>query len=266
MSGFYKMDPAAWDFGTADLSLEEEAAYLRIVNAIHKHDSPVPDNERVLAGLFRSSTRKARSLIEALVAAGKLTIEDGQIWNGRARVDLQKRGFTSAARADAGAKGGRARAANAGASPEKSHNSQPVRDQFTTNSTIEPTTNPPRTGDELELNLLNNNGTHQASASSRIEKNRIEDSVASATDGEAVDFAKTLFDRAVAFLGRHGTPESQARSFLGKLRKTHPDAEIFDAFTACGKAGAVDPIPWLTARLTPPAKIRAMLPDMENPQ
>ena len=33
---FYKMDPGAWDFGTAELSLEEEAAYLRIVNAIHK--------------------------------------------------------------------------------------------------------------------------------------------------------------------------------------------------------------------------------------
>ena len=33
MSSFYKMEPAAWDFGTADLTLEQEAAYLRIVNA-----------------------------------------------------------------------------------------------------------------------------------------------------------------------------------------------------------------------------------------
>ena len=80
MADFYKMDPAAWDFGTSGLSLEEEAAYLRIVNAIHKHRAPVPNHDHVLAGLFRSSTRKARSLILALVEAGKIMIEDGKIF------------------------------------------------------------------------------------------------------------------------------------------------------------------------------------------
>ena len=110
---FYKMDPGAWDFGTAELSLEEEAAYLRIVNAIHKHEGPVPDNDRVLAGMFRTSTRKARALVKALVAAGKIEIEDGKIWNDRARSDLVQRGFTSISRAESGAKGGRTRAENA---------------------------------------------------------------------------------------------------------------------------------------------------------
>lgn len=226
------MDPAAWDFGTANLSLEQEAAYLRIVNAIHKHDGPVPDNDRVLAGMFRCSTRKARALISGLIEAEKLTVEDGKIWNDRARSDLVHRGFVSISRAESGAKGGRTRANNAAKS-------------------------------------LNGHDIGQAIASSRIEENRIEDSEAkaSAVNGaEEDDFAKQLFDRAVAFLGRHGAAEKQARSFVGKLRKDHPDADIFDAFTACGKAGAIDPIPWLTARLTPPAKIRAMLPDMENPQ
>ncbi len=113
MSSFYKMDPAKWDFGTADLSLEEEAAYLRIVNAIHKHDGPVPNNDRVLAGLFRVSTRKARTLVDALVAAKKVTIEDGHIWNERARSDLVQRGFVTISRSEAGAKGGRTRAMNA---------------------------------------------------------------------------------------------------------------------------------------------------------
>jgi len=80
VSDFYRMDPGAWDFGTASLSLEEEAAYLRIVNAIHKHKGPVPDQDRVLAGLFRVSTRKARALVKALQDAGKVTIEDGLIF------------------------------------------------------------------------------------------------------------------------------------------------------------------------------------------
>lgn len=79
MTDFYKMDPADWDNGTARLSLEEEAAYLRIVNSIHKHKGPVPDVDRVLAGMFRTSTRKARALIRALVDAGKIMVEGGEI-------------------------------------------------------------------------------------------------------------------------------------------------------------------------------------------
>jgi uncharacterized protein YdaU (DUF1376 family) len=107
MTDFYKMDPADWDNGTARLSLEEEAAYLRIVNSIHKHKGPVPDVDRVLAGMFRTSTRKARALVSALQEAGKIAIEDGAIWNDRARSDLVHRGFVSISRAESGAKGGR---------------------------------------------------------------------------------------------------------------------------------------------------------------
>jgi len=107
VTDFYKMDPADWDNGTARLSLEEEAAYLRIVNSIHKHKAPVPDVDRVLAGMFRTSTRKARSLVCALIQAGKIFIEDRAIWNDRARSDLVHRGFTSVSRAESGAKGGR---------------------------------------------------------------------------------------------------------------------------------------------------------------
>ena len=137
MSSFYKMDPAAWDFGTANLTLEQEAAYLRIVNAIHKHDAPVPNIDRVLAGLFRCSTRKARSLVAALLDAKKITVENGQIWNFRARSELVQRGFASVSASERGANGGRTRAENA-AKP------------------------------------LERNKSPQANASSRIEENRIE--------------------------------------------------------------------------------------------
>ncbi len=216
MSSFYKMDPAAWDFGTADLSLEQEAAYLRIINAIHKHDAGVPDNDRVLAGLFRTSTRKARALIDALIEAGKVVIEDGKIWNDRARSELVQRGFVTISRAESGAKGGRKRADNAAKS-------------------------------------LKNNDPPQAIASSRIEENREEYSVATATEGDAVDPAKAVWDAGVKILGESGVSDRQARSFVGKLRKDHPgqDSQILSAIMDCGRAGAVDPIPWITARLRP---------------
>jgi hypothetical protein len=142
------MDPAKWDYRTAELSLEEEAALLRIVNAIHKHDAAVPNIDRVLAGMFRCSTRKARALVAALVKAGKVIIEDGVIWSERARSDLVQRRFASVSRAESGAKGGRTRAENA-------------------------------------ANPLTDNEAGQAIASPRIEENRIDTDRANALSVES---------------------------------------------------------------------------------
>lgn len=71
-----------------------------------------------------------------------------------------------------------------------------------------------------------------------------------ASEPEGEDLTKQLFDRAVAFLGRHGVKDQQARSFVGKLRKDgHTDGAIFDAFARCARAGPVQPIPWITKAL-----------------
>jgi uncharacterized protein YdaU (DUF1376 family) len=65
----------------------------------------------------------------------------------------------------------------------------------------------------------------------------------------SVDFAKQLWDRGVSFLSRHGTPDKQARTLIGKWRKAYTDTDIFDAFAACSKEGIIDPVPWITAKL-----------------
>lgn len=219
MSGFYKMDPAAWDFGTSELSLEEEAAYLRIINAIHKHDAPVPNIDRVLAGLFRCSTRKARGLVEALRRAGKITIEDGKIWNDRARSDVVRRQFAHISSAERGAKGGRTRAENA-------------------------------------AKALESNEPDQATASTRIEENRIEDTEANASGAEAPpepNFREALFGRGVRFLTARGVSERSARSVIGRWLKDHDAGEVFRAFVAADQERPVEPVAWITARLgTPP--------------
>lgn len=150
MSGFYKMDPAAWDFGTSELTLEQEAAYLRIVNSICKHDAPVPNNDRVLAGMFRCSTRKARSLLNALIEAGKLFVEDGKIWNERARSELVQRQLASISASENGAKGG-------------------------------------RTSAERRAKTLKPNKPPEANPSSRIEYNRIDSTCAENSDEEERD-------------------------------------------------------------------------------
>lgn len=223
MPDFYKMDPALWDVRTSNLTLEQEAAYLRIVNAIHKHKSPVPDNDRVLAGMFRVSTRKARALVNALIDAGKITASGGYLSNDRAVSDLVHRGFVAVSMAENGAKGGRTRA-------------------------------------EMAAKSLENNNQGQATASYREEKRREEYTEAKASDGAAVDlppaeddFASEVWTRGLAYLVRKGIAQDKARSFIGKLRKDHSDAEIFRAFSECSKAGVVDPIPWITKALQPRA-------------
>lgn len=227
MADFYKMDPALWDVRTSNLTLDQEAAYLRIVNAIHKHKSPVPDNDRVLAGMFRVSTRKARALVNALIEAGKITIDGDYITNERAVSDLVHRGFVSVSMAENGAKGGRRRA-------------------------------------ELAAKSLENIDQGEATASYREEERREEYTVAKATDGQAVDlplpddeYSHEVWARGVAFLCRRGVKETQARSFIGKLRKDHTDPDIYTAFSECSKSGAIDPIPWITRRLTPEPAFKA---------
>ena len=84
MSEWYKLYPLDWDRGTDNLTLEQEAAFLRVCNSIYASDQPIAENYRVLAGFWRCNERKARRLLSELIAAGKLTVDDGLIYNERA--------------------------------------------------------------------------------------------------------------------------------------------------------------------------------------
>lgn len=79
-----------------------------------------------------------------------------------------------------------------------------------------------------------------------------EDSEANASDGEAVDFAKAIFENGVRYLVKHGHREAHARSLIGKWRKDHEDRQIYDAFAVASKEGVIDPAAWITARLGSP--------------
>jgi uncharacterized protein YdaU (DUF1376 family) len=207
VSSFYKMDPAAWDFGTADLGLEEEAAYLRIVNAIHKHDGPVPNIDRVLAGMFRCSTRKARALVQALIDAGKITVEDGKLWNFRARSELVQRQFASISSAERGAKGGRTRAENA-------------------------------------AKVLKSNDPPQAVAATRIEENRIEEKEKTPPTPQggcvAVSHSSPEFDKIWPHYPRHVGKAAAAKAWA-KARKRAGYDEIAAPLRACIRAWSNTP-------------------------
>ncbi|TPW26014.1 DUF1376 domain-containing protein [Pararhizobium mangrovi] len=106
MSDWYKMNPVDWNEGTNTLSLEQEAAYLRICNAIYIAGGAIANNPFVVAGLLRCNDRKAKRLVSELVEAEKITIEDGSISNRRALDEVSARSRLSAERESAGRRGG----------------------------------------------------------------------------------------------------------------------------------------------------------------
>lgn len=106
MPDFYKFEIAAWNDGTDNLSLEQEAAYLRVVNTIRLTGKPINDNKFILAGLWRCGHVKAKRIRQELIDAGKLVIRDGQIVNKRAIKDAADLNDLRGKRSDAGTAGG----------------------------------------------------------------------------------------------------------------------------------------------------------------
>lgn len=102
MAEYFKHEIAKWNVATDDLTLEQEAAYHRVVSQIRLYERPFRHNLRVLSGLWRCNERKAKRLLDELIEAGKLSIEGGLIVDEKAvhdastlrqsRVDKQSAG------------------------------------------------------------------------------------------------------------------------------------------------------------------------------
>ena len=85
---WYKRYGADFVFGTMGLTLEERGAYSIIIDLIHDRGKPIPDDARFMAGILGVSTRKWRSLRNALIDAGKIYEAEGFLSNERCDRDL----------------------------------------------------------------------------------------------------------------------------------------------------------------------------------
>ena len=79
MAEYYKHEIAKWNVATDGLTLEQEAAYHRVVSMIRLYERPLANNPRVLAGMWRCNERKAVRLLSELVAAHLVEVNDGLI-------------------------------------------------------------------------------------------------------------------------------------------------------------------------------------------
>lgn len=65
------------------------------------------------------------------------------------------------------------------------------------------------------------------------------------------DPKEIIFGYGLALLVNAGTPEKQARSFLGGLEKHHGTDTLIDKLRECAKARPLQPLEWLAAALPP---------------
>lgn len=69
---------------------------------------------------------------------------------------------------------------------------------------------------------------------------------------KVTDPDEIIFGYGVPLLTAAGTPEKQARSFLGKLRKAYTDDQVIDKLRDCLREKPLQPLEWLAAALPPP--------------
>lgn len=103
------------------------------------------------------------------------------------------------------------------------------------------------------------------------EEKRIEDSfknssVTNVTGGEPpkiTDPEEIIFGYGLTMLVAAGTPDKNARSFLGGLRKGYGDAALVDKLRECAKAKPLQPVEWLAAAM-PPGGAASKIPKLDN--
>ena len=95
--------------GVDQLSPEEIGVYWSICSKIYSRGEVLPDDDREHARIFRLDPRTWRRIKAALVAKGKIRIEDGTIINDRCMAELSKAGKRIEDARAAGHEGGRPR-------------------------------------------------------------------------------------------------------------------------------------------------------------
>jgi uncharacterized protein YdaU (DUF1376 family) len=214
---YYKAYPRDFIEGTIGMSFELKGAYRLVLDLIYMQNGRLPDDARYISGQLGCTVRAWNGYRAKLIELGKLKAEDGIISNFRANLELD--------------------------------NLREISRKNAENASL------PRKNKDLWLAVAKRTFSHTEPDTER------EYSDANASGGEPppkasepVDFTKEVFDRGVAFLGKYGTPERQARSLIGKWRKDAGDSETFNALRDANREGVTEPVGWITARLT---KIRA---------
>lgn len=88
MAEKYFLHIRSWDEGTEELSLDQEAFYLRLINLMYRYDGALPDNDDLLHFKTRTSMRMFKKLKKQLLDMEKIFIKDGLLMNTKVNLEL----------------------------------------------------------------------------------------------------------------------------------------------------------------------------------
>ncbi len=90
MSGqpWYRHNPRDFLDGIVGMTPDLIGAYIVTLDLIYARGGPIPNEPRWLGGVMGCSSRAATSLVDRLIAGGKLSLVDGKLSNVRAENEL----------------------------------------------------------------------------------------------------------------------------------------------------------------------------------
>lgn len=87
----FPLYPRDWLSGTNDLTPAARGVYINLLCAMYDRGGPLPYDERQFCRIVGCATvRSLRQLLGELIAAGKLSVEDGHLTNARMMAELAK--------------------------------------------------------------------------------------------------------------------------------------------------------------------------------
>ncbi len=87
---WFKLFPKDWLGATAELTLEEQGAYMRVLARIHEQGHSLIDDDQKIAKTVGVTARRWRRIRQGLIEAGKLVAHEGLLINVRASRDLEE--------------------------------------------------------------------------------------------------------------------------------------------------------------------------------
>jgi uncharacterized protein YdaU (DUF1376 family) len=206
---YFQFYPADFMNGVRGLSAQEVGVYTMLLCRIYEEDGPVEYHIRRLATYCGMRDATFEKVVETLVDLGKITLSEGRLSNPRAEAEISKRahGLEIASRAGK-------------ISAEKRQQNQQQNA-----TTVEPAFNHTDTDTEVSK-------SSEAKASG-------------VADAPPPDPDKIMFDAGVALLRSAGKPDGQARSLLGRWRKTYGTEAVISALGKAKREGAIDPVSFI---------------------
>lgn len=217
---------------TAHLTWLEDCAYRRLLDIYYSREDLIPLDLNQACRLVRATGKEERKAVETVLKEFFIQTQFTQAENGwfhkRCDAEILKAKALAERSKTNGMKGGRP--AKQKPTPNlvgSSQETQQVISRLAKETYEEPNPKAPITNPITNISVSNDTG------------------------GKPPPPKDFVFSYGVALLVNAGTPEKNARTFLGGLCRTHGDSAVAEKLRECAASTPIEPLSWLVAALKP---------------